>query len=148
MAQSFTKNERLCSKALTEHLFSDGQRIMVFPYSVRYELHRADALPMPVQVLIMAPKRKFRHAVDRNRVKRLTREAYRRQKESLYDALQARQLSMTLALTYIHTEIFDYNIISRKVAQLIEQLIGQLDKATLSPDDSGSAHYGTMPDGA
>ncbi|MBQ7510784.1 MAG: ribonuclease P protein component [Prevotella sp.] len=44
-------------------------------------------LSSPVQVLISVPKKRFRHAVDRNRVKRQVREAYRHHKAILIEKM-------------------------------------------------------------
>jgi len=85
---TFPKSERLVSRGLIETLFAGGGSSMVtFPLRVIFikkERARGDA---PVQVLISVPKKRFRHAVDRNRVKRQIREAYRQHQQLLYGAL-------------------------------------------------------------
>ena len=77
--------------------------MMAFPYSVQWL--EVPELDVPCQVLIVAPKRKLKHAVDRNRMKRLTRECYRRHKGSLVSLLQERGMRITLSLVYIHNEL-------------------------------------------
>ena len=64
---------------------------MVFPYSIHWQVCPIGTLPegVPAQVLIATSKRKFHHAVDRNRVKRQLREAYRHNKHLLTDRLPA-----------------------------------------------------------
>ena len=125
MSCTFGKGERLCSRRLIEALYADGHRLMAFPYSVQW---RVEPLPVPCQVMIVAPKRKFRHAVDRNRVKRLTRECWRMRKQTLYRHLAERGIGITLALVYVHNEIFDYEPLGRKMDKLVEALVADIDK--------------------
>ncbi len=67
MATTFGKEERLCSRRLIDQLYTDGHRLMAFPYSVQWMVVDGDMVAQPTcQVMIVAPKRKFHHAVDRN----------------------------------------------------------------------------------
>lgn len=125
MNATFGKEERLCSRRLIDRLYAEGHRLMAFPYSVQWRL---EPLPVPCQVMIVAPKRKFRHAVDRNRVKRLTRECWRVRKQMLYQHLEERGIGITLALVYVHNEIFDYEHLGRKMDKLVEVLVADIDK--------------------
>ena len=108
MAFTFGKEERLCSQKLIDQLYSDGRRLMAFPYSVMWR--EEPSLEVPCQVLIVAPKRRFHHAVDRNHAKRITRECYRLLKPQLYSALQHRGMHITL----------------RKMEKLLTQLTNEL----------------------
>ena len=77
---SFHKCERLCGQMRIQALYKEGKRFVAWPLRVSY-------MPTPeaatTQVLIWAPKSLFKHAVDRNRMRRLMREAYRTQKALL-----------------------------------------------------------------
>ena len=133
---TFCKQERLCSKKLIDTLFQSGHRFMVYPYSVHWMLCPSGTLPgnIPAQVLIATSKKKFRHAVDRNRVKRLTRECYRTHKPTLYQFLDSHGATLVLALNYIHNEIFDFHTLNHKYERLtltlIEQITQHLDTPT------------------
>lgn len=98
---------------------------MVFPYSVHWMLCLQEALPqnVPAQVLIATSKKKFHHAVDRNRVKRLTRECYRQHKPELYQFLQSNNASIVLSVNYIHNAILDYDTLYRKFDKLTANLL-------------------------
>ena len=131
---TFSKQERLCGRDAIETLFHEGHRLMAFPYSVSWmEVSRQQ---VPAQVLITTSKRKFHHAVDRNRVKRLTRECYRLRKPQFYDFLQERQLSIALSFNYIHNEIMDYETLSHKFDKLFVQLESAIQK-TVSENVKG-----------
>lgn len=119
---TFHKNERLCSKKYLDNLFATGHRFMVFPYSVTWSFCDKEAIPCEAQVLIATSKRKFRHAVDRNHVKRLTRECYRLHKPELYNLLNNNNKKILLSINYIHTEILDYRVLYKKFDKIIDHL--------------------------
>lgn len=78
--QGFGKHERLCRKNDIQELFTRGSSFYFTPLRVKY--YRAlDADSH--QVLVSVPKRLFKKAVDRNRVKRRIKEAFRRQKNHI-----------------------------------------------------------------
>lgn len=88
------KNERITSKLLLEKLFSskESRAATAFPLRVVFlevEHHDKDAA---VQVLFSVSKRRFKHAVDRNRIKRQLREAYRLNKSLLPEVAEGKQL--------------------------------------------------------
>lgn len=115
-----SKSERLCSRTLIERLYAEGHRLMAFPYSVHWQLQPLENIPC--QVLIITSKRKFKHAVDRNRVKRLTRECYRLRKPEFYEFLNTHDISITLSLNYIHTDLLDYAHLEPKFDKLMSAL--------------------------
>ncbi len=86
MAKQFTlgKNERLKSRKLIEQLFKEGKSFNAFPFRVYYLLQVVPLTAMPKNSLQFgagASAKNFKKAVDRNRIKRLAREAYRLQKK-------------------------------------------------------------------
>lgn len=72
--------------------------------------------------MIVAPKRKFHHAVDRNRVRRLTRECYRLRKASFYEFLSKQGISIVFSMVYIHNEILTFEQLGHKMDKLLEAL--------------------------
>lgn len=77
MANTFPKSERVTSKKEIERIFSEATAIRQKSLILRYVLADADGSGSPVRVLFVVPKRKFKHAVTRNRIKRQLREVYR-----------------------------------------------------------------------
>lgn len=126
---TFCKQERLCSQRLIDELFNSGHRIMVYPFSVHWMACPNEAIPFQAQVLIATSKRKFRHAVDRNHVKRLIRECYRMHKPELYTMLESRGVKMVLAVNYIHNSIFDYASLMHKFDKVMLRLQQELDQS-------------------
>ncbi|HHB51920.1 MAG TPA: ribonuclease P protein component [Saprospiraceae bacterium] len=82
MRYTFGKAEKLKSRKLIEQLFMRGDRLTSFPIQLVYlkTQHNTDAA---IQVGFSVPKRRFKRAVDRNRIKRLLRESYRLNKHEL-----------------------------------------------------------------
>ncbi len=128
MATTFGKDEKLCSRRLIDQLYAEGHRLMAFPYSVQWmsveggKVVESPSGHLACQVMIVAPKRKFHHAVDRNRVRRLTRECWRTRKELLYEFLDGQGMSIVLSLVYIHNEIMTFDQLGHKMDKLIAAL--------------------------
>ena len=104
----FNKEERLCSKKSLDLLFKNGSSFLFYPFRVTY-LFVAEPHNYPAQVVINVAKKRYKLAVDRNLVKRRTREAYRLQKENLlYTSLVNHDELLLLSLQYVGKEIYDY----------------------------------------
>lgn len=103
--EAFPKSEKLVSRKLIDRLFSrgGGKFVTAFPLRLVYMyLDKGDEVlhvngrttkMADAQLLISVPKRCFKHAVDRNRVKRQVREAYRKNR-SQYALAEGKYLAM------------------------------------------------------
>ena len=125
--QTFKKEERLSRKKIIESLFADGISFNQFPFKVVWLEYPLDG-KYPVQVLISVPKRKFKRAVDRNLLKRRIREAYRKNKESLYGYLKEKDKTCVLALLYISSEIASYKEIEEKIIVVLKRCKSEYEK--------------------
>ena len=123
---TFSKKERLCSKKDIDHLFQSGSSFFVHPYRVLYQVLDIDAGSTPVKVLIQASKKKQTLAVDRNRIKRFTREVYRLKKGPLLKHLQEKNKGINLALVYASNDIMKFDQVSSKIELLLNALIIKL----------------------
>ncbi|MCQ2344058.1 MAG: ribonuclease P protein component [Paludibacteraceae bacterium] len=74
MDNGFDKSKHLCLEKNIELLFSEGKRVTCFPFRAVYRQREEGE---GVKMMFVAQKKNFRHAVDRNRWKRMMREAYR-----------------------------------------------------------------------
>ena len=122
--QTFTKAERLCGKTALDQLFQTGKSFNSYPFkAIWQETSHGEA---PIQVVISVPKRLFKKAVHRNRIKRLIREAYRKNKAKAYDALGNKKV--LLLLIYTAKTIMEYKEVEEKTLIALERL----NKAVIS----------------
>lgn len=128
---TFRKEERLCSRTLIEKLFHrEGSRSMAaFPLRLVYMRTAVAEGNAPVQVLISVPKRCFKRAVKRNRVKRQVREAYRKNKALLRNATERTGGDgLVLAFIWLDDKLWDTAKVEQKVVNLMLRLSEKLDK--------------------
>ncbi len=135
---TFSKKERLCSKLLIDKLFSQGNKLHCFPFSVRWMPCAEQRFDAPAQVMLVAPKRKLHHAVDRNRTRRLMRECYRANKLSFYETLDCTGEKIILSVSYIHHEVLDYAIMQHKFDKMMTLLKKQIEEQQASCESSSS----------
>ncbi len=116
--QTFSKNERLCSKVLIERLIEKGSSFNCFPFRATWlEIPESTA---PVQIVISIPKRNFKKATDRNKLKRQVREIYRKEKQKVYDVLKEKKI--LLMLVYTTKNKMEFKELELKMAACINQL--------------------------
>lgn len=96
-------------------MFGGGARsLSVFPLRVVY-MPTEEGTSAPVAVMISVSKRRFKRAVDRNRVKRLIREAYRLNKQPLVDNMTAQKRRLAMAFIYLSNELPDFKTVEARM---------------------------------
>ena len=124
MKKTFTKEERLCSKRKIDSLFHSGSSFIVYPFRAVYLVGPDQENPTPAQVIISVSKRRFKHTHERNRIKRLMREAYRLQKqEFLYQDLNKLSMHLNLAIQYVGKEELSYEFLFNKMNKTLKQVV-------------------------
>lgn len=121
MKQTFTKEERLHSKKQIEQLFNEGDSFFVYPFKVIFLATENEESRFP-QILISVSKKNFKRAVDRNKIKRLIREAYRKNKTHLINTLNNNQTSLMIGLIYTAKTLLSYAEIERKIILILQRL--------------------------
>ena len=131
MQNKFPKTEKLCGQLRIKALYDEGKRFAVWPLRVTYKqvpisplaLERGaggEALP---QVLIWAPKSLFKHAVDRNRLRRVMREAYRLNNAPLEGK------NLQIAFNYMDKQLQPYAIVEKAMKKAIKRIVNETDIA-------------------
>jgi ribonuclease P protein component len=119
------KQERLKSKKIIEQLYQEGKTVKVFPLRMVY-LKISHTSDYPAQVGVSVPKRNFKLAVHRNRLKRLMRESYRLQKNIIYNNIEGQYVFM---ISYLGKEMFVYNKVHEKMKLLLEKFVNETKKS-------------------
>lgn len=125
MPASFTlhKDERLKSRKQIELLFKQGKSFAFAPYRVYYKKNEHTEGQQAVVFGVGVSSRNFKKAVDRNRIKRLTREAYRLQKSILTDPVNERKVQLSVFFIYTGRELPDFAEVKLKVEQALIKLV-------------------------
>ena len=123
---TFKKSERLCSRLLIDRLFqSDSSSVSAYPIRAVF-LPVATTTQTGVSILISVPKKRFHDAVDRNRVKRQIREAYRKHKHALTAQVQTTNRGLLMAFIYVSDKIESSDQIEKRMERLLEKVSSHL----------------------
>jgi ribonuclease P protein component len=124
MDESFGKKEKLKSKIVIDSLFAEGNSVKKYPLRLVY-LPLESSSENVNKVAVSVPKRSFKRAVDRIKLKRLMREAYRKNKY-----LVTNNLDKNYALMFIYTgrDIWDYDELFRSSEELLKRFMEQEKK--------------------
>lgn len=123
----FKKRERLVSLRLIDELFGGGhsRSVAAFPLRAVFMQRPRGAHDEPLQMLISVPKKYFHHAVDRNRVKRQVREAWRLHKSLLAEAL-ASDKQLLIAFVWTSDTLLPTSAVAERVANLTRRITEKL----------------------
>ena len=124
----FQKKERIVSQKLIEELFGGGKShsLAAFPLRAVYMQRERQEGQQPVEVLVSVPKKRLHHAVDRNRVKRQIREAYRLQKELLTEKVPQGQ-TIDIAFVWLSEQLLPTAEVSRKMRTVLERIAKRIE---------------------
>ena len=115
MRYGFPKQNRLCGQLRIEQLYKDGQRFVAWPLRVTYMPVTDNPSPV-TEILVWAPKSLFKHAVQRNHLRRLMREAYRLHQDLLGDN------HYLIAFNYMDKEEQSYETIEKAICKALKKI--------------------------
>ncbi|MBO4370011.1 MAG: ribonuclease P protein component [Paludibacteraceae bacterium] len=110
MDQRLPKHQRIYKQDDIDHLFSKGKAVISYPLRAVFCNRHDDQSP---RMMVSVAKRRFKHAVDRVRFKRLIREAYRRNKP---------QQSYDIAFVAISDKLPSYQMVEKAVCQILQKI--------------------------
>ncbi len=147
---TFKKNERLGNYRLRQLLFERGRRFFHYPFRVFYLCFPRDELSIrffgegmppsarfhyPVKALVGTSRRNFAGATQRNRVKRVVKEAYRKNKKDVYSFLNKKQARCLLGFIYVGREMPEYSDMMLLMPDLLASILQRIDKEGLDHID-------------
>jgi ribonuclease P protein component len=124
MKHTLGKEERLKSRKLIGRLYTEGTSVKCFPLRMVY-LQTEHTSNFPCQVAVSVAKRNFKLAVHRNRIKRLLRETYRKQKEIVYNASDEPYIFM---ITFIDKNVPEYIDLEVKMETILKRFVNEINK--------------------
>ena len=130
--EGLPKYERICKDADIQALFDNGEGVSVYPYRVVFLFRHDESRPVTCRLLVSVSKKRFHHAFKRNRVKRLIRESWRKNKAPLYEICSKDNISVDVALVYTATVIHSYEEMFEKTKKAVKALIKKYSSTKLT----------------
>ena len=118
MRLTLSKEEKLKSRKLIEKLFVEGDSLKEYPLRLKYLRIRDEN--NSIKVAFSVPKRNFKLAVDRNRIKRLLRESYRKNKAVFVEGLIGEYILM-----FMYTDRIEWSQVDldKKILRLMNKFV-------------------------
>ena len=131
MRKQFTlgKEERLKSRKQIEQLFDKGKSFVVAPFRIYFIVNSESPIQKDESRLKFGTgvsAKNFKKAVDRNRIKRLTREAWRLQKNEIREKTSETQKQLNVFFIYTGKELPDFTTVKEKVAIALKKLADKI----------------------
>ena len=123
--QTLCKAERLFGRKQVDFLFEKGEQFNLGNFVIVW-IYKNNPSAFPAQVLISIPKKKISKATARNKLKRLIKEAYRKQKKLLYESLTNQKKQIQFAIIYQNTNILTYKAIESEINLVLNRLVNKL----------------------
>ncbi len=115
----FPKKEKLKSKKAIQQLFGEGYAITSYPLKILY-LRTELREDINIRTGVAVPKKNFKTAVKRNRIKRLIRESYRLNKHHIFNNIDEGYAFLFL---YIGKELQEYSVVEESMLKLFAKFL-------------------------
>ena len=124
----FPKSEHLCGEKNLTRLFTQGKAFIVYPLRVVYLFEPRKDADEIAKVAVITSKKRHKRAVDRNRLKRLMREAYRLNKNDFWTILQENEIQALVAFHYVADEKMFFEEVEKKMKKALCKLNAECAK--------------------
>jgi ribonuclease P protein component len=127
---TFPKKEHLCGEIRINRLFTEGKAFIAYPLRVMYSINKIPSTEA-VKTMVTVPKKRFKRAAKRNRIKRLMRESYRLNKHSLYELCNEHNISLQIAFGYVSDTEADFVEIQEKMRKALARIETKIKEKVL-----------------
>ena len=131
--QQFPKHERLHENKAIAMLFEQGNSFFIYPFKI-FTRESQSAEKPTLRLLISVSKKRFKRAVLRNRIKRLTREGWRQNKHALLSVCTAKESTIDVALIYTATQLHSFGEIQKKITVILRRITEQYEVSEKNTD--------------
>lgn len=125
MTYTLGKNRKLCGEERINLLFESGSSLMAYPFRIVWKLI-PDSQSRGMLFVLAVPKKKIKHAVDRNRIKRLSRECIRLCGQTFHEYLLENNLTVEVAFVWIPSEVLTFEKIQKRMLDVFPKIKMQL----------------------
>ena len=122
--KSFPKSVRLNSKIQIEDLFNNGDSFVLENFKVYFDSKQTK--DPSVSILISVPKKLIPLASKRNKIKRLIKESYRKNKSDLLVEIKNKNIELNIILILLKLEFDNYKSAEQKIKLILQRLTKQI----------------------
>ena len=120
---SLSKKERLQSRKVISHLFTSGEHVFQYPFKLVFATNADQDPTIPLKIAVSVPKRRFKLAVQRNLIKRRIKEAYRKQKPEIFEAMREKGSSYDAMVIYVGKEVETFEAMENSIQKLLQKFL-------------------------
>lgn len=124
---TFRKQEKICNQNQIDRLFKEGKTLKSGQFRLLF-VETFESRTYPLQLLIAVPKKNLHHAVDRNRMKRLIREAYRMGKHAITETYLKAGKHCDIAIIFTGKQCVSFSETEIAINELLDRLISKHEK--------------------
>jgi ribonuclease P protein component len=120
----FQKHDRLKSSLEIDALYRENKFVVSYPLKCYYSFKNKNETESAIRAAFTVPKKTFKHAVDRNTIKRRMREAYRLNFKKIFEILiNQNDTQLKLFFVYIGKEAMDYAGIEKNMETVLSKML-------------------------
>jgi ribonuclease P protein component len=126
--QSLSEKQRLKAKKAIEVLFGKSHVYGKYPLRILWNIASEESEEAGLKLLVAVPKRRVKKAVQRNRIKRLIREVYRKNKNEADSFFKEKRMECHLGILFIGEPLPTFENINGCLTDLLKRLPLEYEK--------------------